>query len=184
MFPGNLTANRSDELMRDIKDEDCSLGDGAREVWVRVNVRREGDVGKIFNVFVEVVDEGGEFCGFFEVGGSGGVERVRRWELIGFFVYPHLNFGFKEVRMRECILANDLSDRGAPGDHSGVSIWFCGGGQDRGVVPAALRSCGGGSGPTAQRPSRLRWSPRDGARGEQSTYQFPDPITVTLCFLV
>lgn len=81
-----------------------------------MDVRREGDVGEVFYVFVEMVDEGCEFGWFFEVRGSGGERWMRGRKLVGFFVYPHLNFGFKEVRVRERVLANDLGDRGAPGE--------------------------------------------------------------------
>ena len=58
-----------------------------------MEVRGEGNVGEVFDVFVEVVDEGGEGMGFGRVGGGGLIfgGGLRDGDVL--FVDPHLDIG-------------------------------------------------------------------------------------------
>lgn len=69
--PGELLAEVVDELVGEVEDEDRGVFDGGFDGGVGDDVFGEGDGGQVFDVFVEVVDEGCELLGFgAEVGGG------------------------------------------------------------------------------------------------------------------
>lgn len=68
---GKLLAEVVDELVGKVEDEDCGVLDGGFDGGVGDDVFGQGDRRQVFDVFVDMVDEGGELLGLgAEVGGG------------------------------------------------------------------------------------------------------------------
>ena len=92
----------------------------------------KGDVGEVFDVFVEVVDEGGELLGLGGEGGGSVVVFGGLGDGDRLFVDPHLDIGFEEVRVLFGVFGDYLCNGGSPGRKRHVSVrWaWCRGMED------------------------------------------------------
>ncbi|KAH0558769.1 hypothetical protein GP486_004592, partial [Trichoglossum hirsutum] len=114
VLPFHLFAGPADELMRQIEDQDRGVGNRVGEGRFGGQVCRERDVGKVFDVFVDRVDQ-------FRERLRGGGQAIRRIVVFGvgrdgygFLENPHLDFWLEELRVFGGVFSDDLRDRGAP----------------------------------------------------------------------
>lgn len=97
------------ELMRKIEDKNRGIFYGIDDRRVGNEIGREGDVGKVLDVFVVLVDNGCKLLwriGFVVLG----IFRDRDL----FFVHPHLDLFFKNVWMLLGIFGDNFRNGGAP----------------------------------------------------------------------
>ena len=106
--------------MRQVEDQNRGVLDGICEGGVGVQVVRERNIGKVFDVLMEVINEVGKLLGLgAKVGG-----RIVALGVFGYgdglFVDPHLNVWLEDIGMLLAVLGDDFGN-GRPPEEKGTS---------------------------------------------------------------